>query len=92
MPLYGKSRVVKRTAQVKNAFLPFSTPSFFRSPPKTYGGSGPKAVVYLYGDPLASISSHYRRGHAFHQAIKTNGCGLGHSDPGLEPPPLMCAV
>jgi hypothetical protein len=26
-------------------------------------------VVYLFGDPLASICSHYRRGHA-HQQVK----------------------
>ncbi|KAF8072926.1 hypothetical protein HT031_000586 [Scenedesmus sp. PABB004] len=30
-------------------------------------------VVYLFGDPLACVASHYRRGHAHHQALKTSG-------------------
>ena len=45
-------------------------------PPDLYGPegeSGPRVIVYLYGDPLASIASHYRRGHPYHQALKTNG-------------------
>ncbi|KAG2422867.1 hypothetical protein HXX76_015699 [Chlamydomonas incerta] len=33
----------------------------------------PRHVVYLYGDPLAAVASHYRRGHACHQAQKTSG-------------------
>lgn len=33
----------------------------------------PRHVVYLYGDPLAAVASHYRRGHACHQAQKTCG-------------------
>ncbi|GFR46788.1 hypothetical protein Agub_g8419, partial [Astrephomene gubernaculifera] len=45
----------------------------------TSGSSGsshvrrPRHVVYLYGDPLAAVASHYRRGHACHQAQKTCG-------------------
>jgi len=35
-------------------------------------------VIYLFGDPLASVASHYRRGHAHHQALKTRGwVGVG---------------
>ncbi|KAG1653001.1 hypothetical protein FOA52_007856 [Chlamydomonas sp. UWO 241] len=41
--------------------------------PPRHGPCGPRVVVYLYGDPLSSIASHYRRGHALHQAIKTSG-------------------
>eukprot|EP00798_Chlamydomonas_sp_ICE-L_P005535 gene5535-4169_t len=33
----------------------------------------PRTVVCLYGNPLASIASHYRRGHAYHQSLKTSG-------------------
>jgi hypothetical protein len=47
------------------------------APPSSYGdseeASGPRIIIYLYGDPLTSIASHYRRGHAYHQALKTNG-------------------
>ncbi|GLC45673.1 hypothetical protein PLESTB_001318000 [Pleodorina starrii] len=35
--------------------------------------SRPRHVVYLYGDPLAAVASHYRRGQACHQAQKTSG-------------------
>lgn len=42
-------------------------------PPSRLGG--PSRVVYLFGDPLASVASHYRRGIAPHQAIKTCGGG-----------------
>ena len=47
------------------------------APPASYGehadSSGPRVIIYLYGDPLTSIASHYRRGHPYHQALKTNG-------------------
>ncbi|GAX80559.1 hypothetical protein CEUSTIGMA_g7996.t1 [Chlamydomonas eustigma] len=49
------------------------------SPPK-HGSPGPKCVIYLYGDPLASIASHYRRGHAYHQALKTSGKWLKENE------------
>lgn len=42
-----------------------------RPPPRL--GCGRTRVVYLYGDPLASVASHYRRGMARHQALKTSG-------------------
>ncbi|MEW5316224.1 MAG: hypothetical protein WDW38_007605 [Sanguina aurantia] len=35
--------------------------------------TSPKLVIYLYGDPLAAVASHYRRDHAYHQALKTSG-------------------
>lgn len=35
--------------------------------PPNYGQHAPRAVVYLYGDPLAAVASHYRREWAFHQ-------------------------
>ncbi|KXZ54407.1 hypothetical protein GPECTOR_5g62 [Gonium pectorale] len=35
--------------------------------------AAPRHVVYLYGDPLAAVASHFRRGHACHQAQKTCG-------------------
>eukprot|EP00882_Tetradesmus_deserticola_P011750 GHRQ01012433.1.p1 GENE.GHRQ01012433.1~~GHRQ01012433.1.p1 ORF type:complete len:254 (+),score=62.62 GHRQ01012433.1:621-1382(+) len=30
-------------------------------------------LVYLFGDPLACVASHYRRNQAYHQALKTSG-------------------
>jgi hypothetical protein len=44
----------------------------YRSPPPRLGAPGTRCV-YLFGDPLASVASHYRRGHAHHQALKTSG-------------------
>ncbi|KAL6761657.1 hypothetical protein V8C86DRAFT_2529849 [Haematococcus lacustris] len=42
-------------------------------PPAWQPGPGiPRTVVYLYGDPWPCIASHYRRGQAHHQALKTN--------------------
>eukprot|EP00775_Hariotina_reticulata_P013695 gene13695-13817_t len=29
-------------------------------------------VIYLFGNPLACVASHYRRHHAYHQALKTS--------------------
>ncbi|GBF96285.1 hypothetical protein Rsub_09080 [Raphidocelis subcapitata] len=42
------------------------------SPPPRLGAPPPR-VIYLFGDPLASVASHYRRGIAEHQALKTGG-------------------
>lgn len=36
-------------------------------------GSEPHACIYLFGNPLDSIASHYRRGWAERQASKTSG-------------------
>uniref|UniRef100_A0A7S3VLJ3 Sulfotransferase n=1 Tax=Dunaliella tertiolecta TaxID=3047 RepID=A0A7S3VLJ3_DUNTE len=33
----------------------------------------PRCVIYLYCDPLEVVASHYRRGHAWHQSLKTCG-------------------
>ncbi|KAF5836345.1 hypothetical protein DUNSADRAFT_6032 [Dunaliella salina] len=33
----------------------------------------PLSVIYLYCDPLKAVASHYRRGHAWHQSLKTCG-------------------
>ncbi|WIA29135.1 hypothetical protein OEZ86_011646 [Tetradesmus obliquus] len=30
-------------------------------------------LLYLFGDPLAAVASHYRRNQAYHQALKTSG-------------------
>lgn len=40
-------------------------------PPKALPTAGTR-VVYLYGNPLEAVCSHYRRGWAYHQASKTN--------------------
>jgi hypothetical protein len=40
-------------------------------PPRSLGTH--TTVIYLLGDPLSSVASHYRRGHAQHQALKTSG-------------------
>mmetsp|Transcript_5006 Transcript_5006/g.9419 ORF Transcript_5006/g.9419 Transcript_5006/m.9419 type:complete len:235 (-) Transcript_5006:162-866(-) len=42
-------------------------------PAKFACGGGPRAVVYLFGNPLESVASHYRRGWAERQASKTGG-------------------
>lgn len=58
-------------------------------PPAWSKESCPKAVVYLYSsDPLASISSHYRRGHAHHQALKT-ASSPAHVGPAASFPPTL---
>jgi hypothetical protein len=32
-----------------------------------------KRGVYLFGNPMDAVASHFRRGHAHHQASKTSG-------------------
>ncbi|KAK3260078.1 hypothetical protein CYMTET_30948, partial [Cymbomonas tetramitiformis] len=43
--------------------------------PPTYGDTkvAPRVCLYLFGDPLDSVCSHYRRGWAYSQAHKTSG-------------------
>jgi hypothetical protein len=48
-------------------------------------------VVYLFGDPLAAVASHYRRGHAHHQALKTSGGAL-KLDSAAFPPSFQAYV
>ena len=43
-------------------------------PPRTLPGT--PRVVYLYGEPLLAVASHYRRGHAHHQ-VSSSGLGWG---------------
>eukprot|EP01024_Parvocaulis_polyphysoides_P043365 TRINITY_DN3965_c0_g1_i1.p2 TRINITY_DN3965_c0_g1~~TRINITY_DN3965_c0_g1_i1.p2 ORF type:complete len:150 (-),score=1.13 TRINITY_DN3965_c0_g1_i1:388-837(-) len=42
-------------------------------PPQWNSESAPRVVVYIFGNPLRAIQSHYRRGQAQHQASKTSG-------------------
>lgn len=46
--------------------------------PPTYANpwSAPRTVVYIFGDPLNSVASHYHRNQAYHQALKTTGVRL----------------
>mmetsp|Transcript_37660 Transcript_37660/g.106410 ORF Transcript_37660/g.106410 Transcript_37660/m.106410 type:complete len:237 (+) Transcript_37660:73-783(+) len=47
------------------------------SPPRSAAGSAIRRGVYLFGNPLDSVASHFQRGRALHQATKTSGsCNL----------------
>eukprot|EP00879_Flechtneria_rotunda_P008997 GHRR01009420.1.p1 GENE.GHRR01009420.1~~GHRR01009420.1.p1 ORF type:complete len:192 (+),score=75.42 GHRR01009420.1:701-1276(+) len=51
--------------------MPSAMSTVLCRPPSQLGpGTG---VVYLFGDPLACVASHFRRHHAYHQALKTSG-------------------
>jgi len=54
-----------------------------RPPPTTTAGAIRRGV-YLFGNPLDAVASHFARGHAAHQASKTSG---------REPPPgALCSL
>ncbi|KAJ9520157.1 hypothetical protein QJQ45_030077 [Haematococcus lacustris] len=63
-------------SQLRFIYIPvalhFSTGVRDRPPAWQPGPGIPRTVVYLYGDPWPCIASHYRRGQAHHQALKTN--------------------